>query len=180
MDGTSNSKDRSLRQVRRRKERHSLRERGGGQNPLIWMANLRWSWENGSDWWSWFHVISISWYVCNIMWQIDTNSKYWWNLFDLDSTTNEGRSAGKKYQKNSQGPRGPHQGVRNLRNLRIWSHRPLDRWKFSKKSKGFCISKTARGMAVGLSPRRRKMWRLRQKSFKKMGRWAGRKSWITG
>jgi len=47
----------------------------------------------------------------------------------------------------------------NLRNLRIWSH--LNRWKFSKKSKGFCISKTARGMAVGLSQRRRKMWRLR-------------------
>ena len=33
MVGTSNSKDRSLRQVRRRKERHSLRERSGGQNP---------------------------------------------------------------------------------------------------------------------------------------------------
>ena len=30
---TSNSKDRSLRQVRRRQERHPLRERGRGRNP---------------------------------------------------------------------------------------------------------------------------------------------------
>lgn len=30
---SSNSKDRSVRQVRRRKERHPLRECGGGRNP---------------------------------------------------------------------------------------------------------------------------------------------------
>lgn len=53
------------------------------------------------------------------MWQIDTNSKYWWNLFDLDSTTNEGRSAGKKYQKIPKALVDLIKESGNLRNLRI-------------------------------------------------------------
>lgn len=131
----------------------------------IWMANLRWSWENGlnilktsdstphcqvNKVFSWWLVIVISIMLC--MQHHVTNSKYWWNLFDVDSTRNEGRSGVKKI---------PRPSWTSSRSQESQDFRPLDRWKFKKKSKGFCISESTRGMAAGLSQRRRKMWRLR-------------------